>query len=529
MANVNNHTHLSEDPTDPTADDGNNENEQMAEPEHIYEYDLPVDENGKAKSIKLWSVRRPHMRAFHFAWLSFFLAFFGWFALAPLQSNVSNNRNTAWLNVGNRFKYQNIIAVTGTVFMRFLIGPVCDRFGPRIAQSALLGIFSLPVFLVSTAQSYAAWTSARFFIGFIGAAFVVTQFWTSIMFSGNIVGTANATSAGWGNLGGGVTQAVMPLIKKGMLRAIGGEETEDENIIDDRDDRAWRLSMIFPGTALLLTSISLYLFTDDLPHGQYADLHKAGTKEKTNPFAAFGRAARNWRSWILFILYGMCFGVELIMNGNLATYFRNKTEAFELTETTAGLIAALFGLMNLFARSLGGIFSDVLASKFGMRGRLWAFFIVQLAEGILFVVFSRIRILGAAIPTLILFSTCVQMAEGATFGIVPFVDPLVTGAVSGIVGAGGNAGAVFGGFLVAPKDTNGIADGFRNIGFVAIGSSFLIMLLWWPEYGSMFFPPSVQSGKVIDDNDEAVHEDADDTLKGSPKEHVQADPVEATS
>ncbi|WP_405205886.1 hypothetical protein [Aquimarina sp. LLG6339-5] len=41
------------------------------------------------------------------------------------------------------------------------------------------------------------------FIGFIGVSLVITQFHTSVMFASNIMGTANATSAGWGNLGGG--------------------------------------------------------------------------------------------------------------------------------------------------------------------------------------------------------------------------------------------------------------------------------------------------------------------------------------
>ena len=42
------------------------------------------DQNYKATEIKLFSFARPHMRAFHFQWLSFFVAFMAWFAYAPL-------------------------------------------------------------------------------------------------------------------------------------------------------------------------------------------------------------------------------------------------------------------------------------------------------------------------------------------------------------------------------------------------------------------------------------------------------------
>src|SRR3546814_6110482 len=49
-------------------------------------------------------------------------------------------------------------------------------------------------------------------IGVIGASFVITQYHTSVMFAPNVVGTANAATAGWGNAGGGVTQTLMPMI-----------------------------------------------------------------------------------------------------------------------------------------------------------------------------------------------------------------------------------------------------------------------------------------------------------------------------
>jgi nitrate/nitrite transporter NarK len=40
------------------------------------------------------------------------------------------------------------------------------------------------------------------------ACFVCCQYWCTAMFSPNVVGTANAFSGGWGNLGGGATQLV---------------------------------------------------------------------------------------------------------------------------------------------------------------------------------------------------------------------------------------------------------------------------------------------------------------------------------
>ena len=61
--------------------------------------------------------------------------------------------------------------------------------------------------------------------------------------------------------------------------------------------------------------------------------------------------------------------------------------------------------------------------------------------------FSQQAALPVAIGTLILFSLLVQMSEGATYSVEPFVNKKALGAVAGMVGAGGNAGAVAAGFL----------------------------------------------------------------------------------
>merc|ERR1712147_620965 len=83
---------------------------------------------------------------------------------------------------------------------------------------------------VSTASGFLI---CRLGIGLGLATFVACQFWMSVMFNGKCVGIANATAAGWGNLGGGVTQFVMPLVYAGMLKAT-----------EERAFTAWRWAYI---------------------------------------------------------------------------------------------------------------------------------------------------------------------------------------------------------------------------------------------------------------------------------------------
>jgi len=68
-------------------------------------------------------------------------------------------------------------------------------------------------------------------------------------------------------------------------------------------------------------------------------------------------------------------------------------------------------------------------------------------EGICLLIFSRMTVLFFAISSMVLFSLFVQMSEGATYSVVPFINKKCLGSITGIVGAGGNMGAVCAGFL----------------------------------------------------------------------------------
>jgi NNP family nitrate/nitrite transporter-like MFS transporter len=207
----------------------------------------------------------------------------------------------------------------------------------------------------------------------------------------------------------------------------------------------WRIAMIFPGLALLLTGYLYWKFTSDSPDGNYNVLRASGEMEGADKVnGTFWKACADYRVWALFVIYGACFGIELTINNIAALYFHDY---FDLGLAAAGLVASLFGLMNIFARTLGGVVGDRWGLRYGLRGRVWFLGMILFCEGIALMIFSQQAVLPAAIATLILFSLFVQMSEGATFSVVPFINKKALGAVAGIVGAGGNAGAVAAGFL----------------------------------------------------------------------------------
>ncbi|MCM2129430.1 MFS transporter [Larsenimonas rhizosphaerae] len=386
----------------------------------------------KANKIRLFTLSTPQMRAFHMSWFAFHVCFFGWFGIAPLMAVVRDDLGLTKTQIGNTI----IASVAITIVVRLVIGLLCDRIGPRKAYTWLLCLGSLPVMLIGLADSFETFLMARLAIGAIGASFVITQYHSTMMFAPNVVGTANATTAGWGNLGGGTTQILMPLVFSGIL------------MLGVNEALGWRLAMVVPGIVLFLTGVAYYRFTQDAPDGNFSDLRARGelppaTKEH-GALQSFLSAAKDIRVWALFIVYAACFGVELTINNIAAIYF---FDTFSLSLATAGLIAGLFGMMNLFARTLGGVFSDLFARRGGLKGRVRWLFVAMLCEGIALIGFAQMQTLAVAIGIMLVFSLFVQMAEGATFGVVPFINKKALGAVAGIVGAGGNAGAVAAGFL----------------------------------------------------------------------------------
>lgn len=173
-----------------------------------YSYSLQVDpeQNDRATEINLCSIKRPHMRAFHCAWIAFFTGFFAWFSatavLPEIQETLQLSRADIWVST--------IASDIGTLVLRWILGPVCDRYAARIPMAVVLCLVAIPTALTGVVRSLAGLCVARFFVGgTAGSTFVMCQYWTSRMFTREVAGTANAIVAGWGNFGGGASQLVM--------------------------------------------------------------------------------------------------------------------------------------------------------------------------------------------------------------------------------------------------------------------------------------------------------------------------------
>ena len=185
-------------------------------------FDVPVDADHKATVLKLTSIANPHMRAFYASTFAFFSTFFSTFAPAPLAKTLQKPQTLSLTRTD--LYIGNMMSVTSNIICRFLMGIVCDKIGARRGLAFVMLVTTPFIIGLALVTGPVGFIICRFFIGMGLASFVACQVWCTQQFSKSVVGMANATAGGWGNLGGGVTTLLMPQIFLLFMAATNNDE-----------------------------------------------------------------------------------------------------------------------------------------------------------------------------------------------------------------------------------------------------------------------------------------------------------------
>ena len=430
----------------------------------------------------LFRFKNAEIKALHLTWIAFFMSFYVWFNMAPLASSML--ASVDWLTRDD-IRLFAIANVALTIPARIIVGMALDRYGPRRVFSVLMVLMAIPTFVFAFGDSREVLFMSRLVLSSIGASFVVTIHMVALWFPPRSIGFAEGFAAGWGNFGSAAAAITIPTI---ALHVYGGPE-------------GWRLAMATSGVVIAAYGVFYWFAITD---GPSKDTQKKPRKASalevsswrdlvllciftvpmvgilsilvyrvqlmgyidgiTAAFCYFAIAVIvAWQVWqairvnvpilkkgvpeddkypfssvaALNVTYFANFGAELAVVSMLPMFFQ---ETWGLTAVAAGLIAASFAFVNLFARPMGGLVSD----RFGNRRFVMMAYMFGIAIGfVLMGLLNSSWPLIIAIAITIMCSFFVQGAEGATFGIVPSIKRRVTGQISGMAGAYGNVGAVF--------------------------------------------------------------------------------------
>ncbi|KAH8698431.1 nitrate transporter [Talaromyces proteolyticus] len=416
----------------------------------------------KALSVPILNPFNRYGRVFFFSWLGFFVAFLSWFSFPPLLTDtIKKDLNMTQTDVAN----SNIVALLATLLVRFISGPLCDRFGPRWVFIGLLLSGSIPTAMAGLATTPSGLIAVRFFVGILGASFVPCQVWTTGFFDKSVVGSANALTAGLGNAGGGVTYFTMPAVYNSL---VSHGLTEH---------KAWRVAYVVPFIIIVSIALGMIFTCEDTPTGKWSERHLNGinTPASTNmlepnntekipsgvvtpnSMSKFDQkihskgqvlqelvVAPTWKETLqvifslptlsLSMVYACTFGAELALDGVLGSYYSRNFPT--MGQTKSGDWAAMFGLLNVVFRPLGGY-------QLALGKKIWLTFLCAITGAFLLAIgLTNPKSESTMFGLVAGMAFFLEAANGANFALVPHVYPFANGIVSGTVGASGNLGGI---------------------------------------------------------------------------------------
>lgn len=272
-------------------------------------------------------------RILFFNTLGFLVSFAGWMLNGVLITFLVDNGIFNWSLVDVGWLL-GIPVLTGSV-MRLPVGMLTDVVGGKWMFTILLIGCSIPMFLLSQANSYSSFLVLSFFFGLLGTSFSIGVGFVSVWYPKNWQGRA------LGLFGFGLTgSAVTTLFAPSLLKKLTDNGANPEG---------WRhLPMIY-AVVLAVVGILFFLFTTN---------KKPEASDKT--LMKLLQPLKNVRVWRFGLYYFLVFGCFVTFSQWLLPYFVN---AYNVSLITAGFLASCFSLPVGVFRAVGGWLSD----KYGAR------------------------------------------------------------------------------------------------------------------------------------------------------------------
>ena len=272
--------------------------------------------------------------------LAFTICFAAWMLNGVLVAFLASNQVFRWGPVEIGWLL-GIPVLTGSIF-RLPAGMLTDKYGGKPVFGALLLLCSVPMFLLSYANSFLAFALCSFGFGLTGASFSIGIAFTSVWYPKKNQGTALGIF-GAGNAGAALTTLLAPT----ML---------DRFTHHGADLEGWRQLPQMYAAILAATGVIFFVFsTNKKPESVVRTV-----RQQLAPL-------RSVRVWRFGLYYFLVFGCFVAFSQWLVTYFVN---AYYLPLVTAGLLAAVFSFPSGVFRAMGGWMSDKWGAR---RVMFWVF------------------------------------------------------------------------------------------------------------------------------------------------------------
>jgi NNP family nitrate/nitrite transporter-like MFS transporter len=373
-------------------------------------------------------IRMTKWRTLVLATVGFNFSFLIWFSFAPFTGPMAEEFGLSLAEIG-------ILASSAiwlAPFGRILTGWLSDKFGAPAVFAIVLayvGVFSMAS---AFAESYTVFFVERLIVATAGITFVIGIQHVSEWFPEEQLGTAEGIYAGIGNAGAAGGALLLPrLFGTGWNGPLFSTN--------------WRAAFFYTGVGSIVLAVVYYT----LGEAAKSDEKRQATADNAS-LKDWVYTATRYGTVVLALAYVMTFGLELSMNGWLATYYREgfNTDNLVLASTFAATFSVAAGLL----RPIGGYVSDVLARKeknilpifTGQYREQWTFvtlcFVVVSMFGMTLAGLNGV-VLGAVAAGFIVGTAC-AFAEGSIFAQVPAMFPNSSGAVAGVVGGIGTVGGI---------------------------------------------------------------------------------------